>query len=187
MSFGVKPPAGAKLYTDELGAQKPLGYFDPIGLVTNVDQERFDRLRGVEIKHGRVAMLAFLGHLTTSAGIYLPGYISKSNDLLFSDVKPGLAAFENLPPLATFQIILFVGFLEINVMRDVTGLSEFPGDFRNGALDYGWDKFTPEEQYQKRAIELNNGRAAMMGILGLMAHEAVQAKAGDAIAPYIIS
>ena len=82
MGFGVKPPAGAKLYSDELGAQKPLGYFDPIGLVTNVDQERFDRLRGVEIKHGRVAMLAFLGHLTTSAGIYLPGYISKSNDLL---------------------------------------------------------------------------------------------------------
>ena len=146
MKFGVTPPAGAKLYTDELGAQRPLGYFDPIGLVTNVDQERFDRLRGVELKHGRVAMLAFLGHLTTSAGFYLPGYISKSNELLFSDVKPGLAAFESLPPLATFQIILFVGFLEINVMRDVTGLAEFPGDFRNGALDYGWDTFSPQEQ-----------------------------------------
>ena len=30
---------------------------------------------------------------------------------------------------------------------------------------------TEEWKQQKRAIELNNGRAAMMGILGLMVHE----------------
>ena len=46
--------------------------------------------------------------------------------------------------------------------------NEFVGDFRNGALDWGWDSFTEEQKLQKRAIELNNGRAAMMGILGLM-------------------
>lgn len=33
------------------------------------------------------------------------------------------------------------------------------------------DTFTPEEQERKRGIELNNGRAAQMGILGLMVHE----------------
>ena len=42
------------------------------------------------------------------------------------------------------------------------------GDFRNGAFDLGWDVFTPEEQERKRTIELNQGRAAMMGILALM-------------------
>ena len=47
----------------------------------------------------------------------------------------------------------------------------FAGDFRNGAFDLGWDTFTPEEQERKRAIELNQGRAAMMGILALMVHE----------------
>ena len=31
------------------------------------------------------------------------------------------------------------------------------GDFRNGALDFGWDTFSPEEQERKRGIELNNG------------------------------
>jgi len=57
------------------------------------------------------------------------------------------------------------------VMKDVTGEGEFVGDFRNGALDFGWDTFDEETKLSKRAIELNNGRAAMMGILGLMVHE----------------
>jgi hypothetical protein len=56
-------------------------------------------------------------------------------------------------------------------MKDVTGEAEFPGDFRNGALDFGWDTFDEETQAFKRGVELNNGRAAMMGILGLMVHE----------------
>jgi hypothetical protein len=51
---------------------------------------------------------------------------------------------------------------------------EFPGDFRNGFIDFGWDEFGPKTQLRKRAIELNNGRAAMMGILGLMMHEQIE-------------
>ena len=31
--------------------------------------------------------------------------------------------------------------------------------------------FSPEAKMYKRAIELNQGRAAMMGLLGLMVHE----------------
>eukprot|EP00531_Pseudo-nitzschia_arenysensis_P011886 CAMPEP_0116138998 /NCGR_PEP_ID=MMETSP0329-20121206/13071_1 /TAXON_ID=697910 /ORGANISM="Pseudo-nitzschia arenysensis, Strain B593" /LENGTH=68 /DNA_ID=CAMNT_0003633999 /DNA_START=190 /DNA_END=393 /DNA_ORIENTATION=+ len=38
-------------FEDVLGAQPPLGYFDPLGLVEDGDQEKFDRLRYVEIKH----------------------------------------------------------------------------------------------------------------------------------------
>jgi hypothetical protein len=41
-------------YDSELGVQPPLGFWDPLGMVTNVDQERFDRLRGVELKHGEL-------------------------------------------------------------------------------------------------------------------------------------
>ena len=47
------------------------------------------------------------------------------------------------------------------------------GDFRNGWIDFGWDSFDEETKLQKRAVELNNGRAAMMGILGLMVHEKI--------------
>jgi hypothetical protein len=54
-------------YKNEVGAQAPvrfrrstnrhdicqLGFFDPMGLLEDAPQERFDRLRYVEVKHGR--------------------------------------------------------------------------------------------------------------------------------------
>ena len=55
--------------------------------------------------------------------------------------------------------------------RDQKGAAEFPGDFRNGVLDFGWDDQTDAWKMKKRTIEIQNGRAAMMGILGLMVHE----------------
>jgi hypothetical protein len=57
--------------------------------------------------------------------------------------------------------------------------AEFVGDYRNGALDYGWDKLDANTKMKKRAIELNNGRAAMMGIWGLVVHEMM----GNSILP----
>eukprot|EP00571_Detonula_confervacea_P015096 CAMPEP_0172309580 /NCGR_PEP_ID=MMETSP1058-20130122/10225_1 /TAXON_ID=83371 /ORGANISM="Detonula confervacea, Strain CCMP 353" /LENGTH=72 /DNA_ID=CAMNT_0013022235 /DNA_START=34 /DNA_END=249 /DNA_ORIENTATION=- len=41
-------------FESELGAQAPLGFFDPLGLLDEAGQKRFDRLRYVEIKHGRI-------------------------------------------------------------------------------------------------------------------------------------
>ena len=76
-----------------------------------------------------------------------------------------------IPAAGIAQLMAFIGFLEIFVMKDVTGESEFVGDFRNGALDFGWDNFDEETKLAKRAVELNQGRAAQMGLLGLMVHE----------------
>ena len=44
--------------------------------------------------------------------------------------------------------------------------------------DFGWNEAT---QTRKAAIELNNGRAAQMGILALMVHEKIDGN------PYIIN
>jgi hypothetical protein len=41
----------------------------------------------------------------------------------------------------------------------------------SGLLDFGWDEQTAEWKKKKRTIELNNGRAAQMGITGLMIHD----------------
>ena len=64
--------AGA--FDNEIGAASPeLGCWDPLGYVTDGNQERFDHLRGVELKHGRIAMLATWGYATTWSGARFPG------------------------------------------------------------------------------------------------------------------
>jgi hypothetical protein len=161
-------------FEDALGAQPPLGFYDPLGLVENADQETFDRLRFVEIKHGRISMLAFLGQITTRGGYHLSGAIDKKGDA-FDSFPDGWAAIQGpdaIPGGGLAQIIALIAVLELSIMKDIPGTgNQFVGDFRNGYLDYGWDKFSEETKLQKRGIELNNGRAAMLGILGLMVHE----------------
>ncbi len=156
-------------FESELGAQDPLGFFDPLGMVADGDQEKFDRLRYVEIKHGRISMLAVVGYLVAEAGIRLPGDIDYTG-LSFADVPNGFAAFNTISGAGIAQIVALIGFLELAVMQDIVG-GEFVGDFRNGYIDFGWDTFDEDEQLSKRAIELNNGRAAQLGLLGLMVHE----------------
>ncbi|KAL7556317.1 hypothetical protein ACA910_011864 [Epithemia clementina (nom. ined.)] len=160
-------------FSSELGAQAPLGFFDPLGLVADGDQAKFDRLRYVEIKHGRICMLGVVGYLVQEAGIRLPGDIDYSGTS-FASIPNGFAAFKAIPTGGLIQLLLFVGLLESSVMIDSANGAEpgeFPGDFRNGAIDFGWDTFSEETKLKKRAIELNQGRAAQMGMLALMVHE----------------
>ena len=84
----VTRPSSLKMtFEAEIGAQPPLGFWDPLGLLKDADQDRFDRLRYVEVKHGRISMLAILGHLVTTAGWRLPGDIAYG--LPFKDMKTG--------------------------------------------------------------------------------------------------
>jgi hypothetical protein len=173
-AFFTKKPAAKVVvkpltFEDELGAQPPLGFYDPLGLVAGGDQAKFDRLRYVEIKHGRISMLAVVGYLVAEAGVRLPGNIDYAGTT-FASIPNGFGALDAISGAGLAQIFAFVGFLELAVMKDITG-GEFPGDFRNGALDFGWDTFDEETKLSKRAIELNQGRAAQMGILALMVHE----------------
>ena len=156
-------------YSNEVGVQAPLGLWDPLGMIYNADQETFDRLRYCEIKHGRVAMLAVVGWLVTDAGIRFPGAES---------VPSSLAVFNEgaVPDLVWAQLFATIGLMEMvnqdaGLAKDGVAMGEFPGDFRNGVLDFGWDKQTDAWKRNKRSIELNNGRAAQMGIFGIVVHE----------------
>lgn len=121
-------------------------------------------------------MLAVLGHIHTTFGARVPGDIDYSGTS-FASVKTGIAGLKDIPNAGLLQIAAFVGFLELFVMKD-KGSGDYPGDLRNGMFTW---KATEEEMLQKRAIELNNGRAAQMGILGLMVHEMLNGE------PYIIN
>ena len=157
-------------FESELGAQPPLGFWDPLGLLANADQERFDRLRYVETKHGRIAQLAILGHLVTTAGYRLPTSLTPGYDL--SSTPTGLAALSALPTEAIFGTLLTVAVIE-------GGFLARQDDIEEAQLKAsGWDAETIDK---KKSIELNNGRAAQMGILALMVHEKLDNN------PYIIN
>uniref|UniRef100_A0A7S4JBT4 Plastid light harvesting protein n=1 Tax=Odontella aurita TaxID=265563 RepID=A0A7S4JBT4_9STRA len=159
----------ASKYASEVGAQIPLGYWDPLGVMSNIDNdEKFDLFREVEITHGRVAMLAVVGQLVTRAGIHFPG---EFEGVAYADIPPGLAAFDVMPDGLKADIFATMAFMQCGV-RNIEGTgNEHVGDYRNGWIDFGWDKFDEETKLKKRAVELNNGRAAQMGILGLIVHE----------------
>jgi light-harvesting complex II chlorophyll a/b binding protein 4 len=57
---------GAEIYRNtELDPERrlyPGGYFDPLGLASDGDAEKIFRLKTAEIKHARLAMVAFLGY-----------------------------------------------------------------------------------------------------------------------------
>jgi hypothetical protein len=157
-------------FANELGVQEPLGFWDPLKLLEGKDQDRFDRLRYVEIKHGRIAQLAFLGYITTEYGYRLPGNIDLAGDT-FESIPGGFAALSAIPGLGLFQIVLLIGWLEIAGWKQDP--NSFPGDFGASSFPVGFlQKNVSEDLKLKyRAQELNQGRAAQMGILALMVHE----------------
>ena len=87
----------------EIGVTQPLGVYDPLNLLATpvtYPRKSYERYVELEIKHGRIAMLATLGVITTEAGFRWPGYLSKSLDLKFSDIPGGaLTSYAAVPAI----------------------------------------------------------------------------------------
>jgi len=152
----------------ELGATEPLGVFDPLGWL-ETEPEAFERRRAVERKHGRVAMMAMLGTFVHNNHWTFDGYLSPSQGLKFSDIDTGIGGLFQVPPAGLAQIILLCGFVELAWWP----ASNLSGDYgvRLGTLN-DWEA-QPAKYYRQKNAELNNGRAAMMGILGTFTHEVI--------------
>jgi len=150
--------------SSELGAQAPAGYWDPIGIADGISEEQFNRYREVEQKHGRIAMIAVLGYCVPHyVGTFGDIPLSTSEKVSFADIPEGVNALFKIPTLGLLQILLFIGILE----------TQFP----NSQGDYGtgyFGQFLDEPlKSRKLAIELSNGRLAMLAIMGLLAQDVV--------------
>jgi len=173
-----------------IGVTEPLGLYDPLGWL---DPEKdpaskfatfhanFERRRAVERKHGRIAMAAVVGMLFHNADIEFPGYLSKELGIRFSDVPNGMNGLFSLPLAGLTQIVFAVGVVELAIWP----ASNYSGDYGTG---YG-RPFVPnvlegDELKYKLDMEINQGRAAMMGILGAMVGEAIT---GQTLAEQIAS
>jgi len=177
----------ASMQYDEIGVLPPIGRWDPLK-IREQGPERYRRFVEMEIKHGRMAMAAVAGVLTTYSGVRLPGYLSRSYDLKFEDV-PGtmIGSWSTVPFLGWAQIVFFIVLLEIDIFKQDP--DKDPGDvvkddwiwarYPDGYtvwLGDGSTKTVGEDELflgktWKLNAERNNGRAAMMGIAGMLTHE----------------
>ena len=166
---------------DGLGVDPgPLDLFDPLGLAE--DTGSFARRRAVEIKHGRIAMAAFIGMMVQELGITFPGSLDLAGNVPFSSVLDdgmGFPALANVPSLGLAQILVFGAVAETVAMpagQYTGGPQDLPGgyDGSSGTIPGGYPFTTQIEDVEARDralnVEIQNGRAAMLGVTGAMMH-----------------
>merc|ERR1719261_1798059 len=168
-----------------------VGFWDPINLAEydqfSVGQEAsIGFLRHAEIKHGRVAMAAFVGYCIQANGIYFPWNLA--GDLPYSELSalpsPG-DQWDAVPGAGKLQILFTIAILEYvgeqaepHYMRGgkpgfYPSLKEAKGIPHPVPFDL-YDPFgffandSEEKKARGRNVEINNGRGAMLGIFGLI-------------------
>jgi hypothetical protein len=181
-----------------------VGFWDPLGLseAGNAEDGGFlsqeaaiGFLRHAEIKHGRIAMAAFVGFIVQSNGIHFPWALTTSG-ITYADIAAAggpADQWDALPTAAKLQIFGAIGFLEgwgenfkalaadgqTHYMKG--GKPGFFPSFKKGVepsihpmpLDL-WDPFgftgkmSDERKAKALKAEINNGRLAMIGIMGFV-------------------
>lgn len=153
------------------GITAPLGYFDPLGLATTVTAGKLLFYREVELKHGRVAMLASLGmligeqfHPLFGGDINVPAYIAFQQTPL-ETFWPAVVAAIAIPEIFSVFTFQEPNKGEMWAMKE----DHVPGDL--GFDPLGLKPTDPQELKDMQAKELNNGRLAMIAAAGMIAQE----------------
>jgi len=204
-----------------------VGYWNPTSLCEmefwgQSQEATIGFLRQAEIKHGRVAMAAFVGFCLQSNGICFPWALTLEG-VQFSDIAAAggpPAQWDALPTQSKLQIILFIGFLEFwgenSYALGQSGAKHYmrggkPGVFPkfNPVIPhpvplelfdpFGFQgKMSEEKKATSLVAEINNGRLAMLGIMGFVAASKVPGSvpvldglvapyAGEPMAPFAAS
>jgi len=157
----------------QAGVQDPVGFWDPAGYTTGITQADFNRYRSIELKHGRIAMLATMGYITPEITGKLPGDLDPQSGLKFADIPNGLQAIGKVPVLGWAQILAYMAFTEVSSPGGAGGdvAAGTPGDV-------GW--LTGYYSDTRRNAELANGRLAMMAFVGMVFQDGLTGSAwGD--------
>jgi hypothetical protein len=144
-----------------------------------------------EIKHGRVAMAGFVGYIVHANGIRFP--YAGPWDSIPADISPQ-AQWDALPEAGKWQIILTIGFFEFWRENAYVLSSEGQSHYMRGGKPgyfptfdqlphpvpfnlfdpFGFTKSASAEKKAKSLIaEVNNGRLAMIGLMGFLAESKV--------------
>merc|ERR1719271_48851 len=168
-----------------------VGYYDPLNIgeedwsLWNYNNERkIAWFRQAEIKHGRVAMAAFVGYCVQANGSHWPFKMTLEGGDWPTGTPP--EQWDALPQASKWQIILFVGLLEL---FDESSPPHYtngrkPGQFPSfkgtyirqkglAPLDlfdpFGFSKnASPEKKARGLRVEINNGRLAMLAVFAFM-------------------
>jgi len=129
--------------------------FDPLGLSVKCEQA-LPYFREAELKHGRIAMLAWVG-LVVPDFVRIPG-----ERYSFEAIPNVLDAHDKLNGAVgvNMQILFWIGIVELCSCKKV-----FEWNSLETAGDYGLTMFFPadeEGQKRMRLSELKNGRLAMV-------------------------
>jgi len=177
--------------------------FDPLGLAeANFwgagEEATIGFLRHAEIKHGRVAMFAFVGYCVQANGIHFPFALTTSG-ITYADISA--AGFppdqwDALPTASKIQIFGAISFLELcgerSDLLEAQGGKHYMMGGKPGVYpsikDAGvphpvpfdlYDPFglsknaSPEKKARGLIAEINNGRLAMLGIMAFLAESKV--------------
>jgi hypothetical protein len=192
-------------------------FFDPLNLAEqefwgDSNEATIAFLRYSEIKHGRIAMFAFVGYCAQANGVHWPWAMTKAGDAFPTDLSPP-EQWDAIPEAAKWQIFCVIAFLEF--WNESTGTHYMRGG-KIGAFPalsgpdsplphpvpfnlydpFGLSKkMSPEKSAKGLKAEINNGRLAMLGIFGFLAESKVPgsvpalvgkipAYAGDYMAPF---
>jgi hypothetical protein len=181
-------------------AQKiPMGFWDPLKLSeqnfwSQGNEATIGFIRHAEIKHGRVAMAAFVGYCVQANGIHFPwdiaggkladeadriSYASLSALANPADQWDAVPAAGKLQILGTILLLEWVGesgsqhYMRGGKPGYYPSLKEAKNIPHPVPLDlYDPFGFFANDSAEKKArglnVEINNGRAAMLGIFGLI-------------------
>lgn len=178
-----------------------VGFYDPLGLAdydfdfySMGNEATIGWLRQSEIKHGRVAMAAFVGYCVQSNWIFpwkqhLDGTTGPSAD--FSPEQQ----WDMIPAAAKWQIFGIIALLE--AYDEAGGVADGSGDHYTGTRQPGkfpssksfsdsvhpvldlYDPFmlsrnmSAEQKERGLVAEINNGRLAMLGIFGFLSADKI--------------